>query len=145
MTAGPVKERMSILAALALGLAGCASTPRVDEAGTLALYLAHAGPPVQQFHYSGHAMGWQRVDDEHVVLDVKPRESWLLRVSGPCLDWGGASPTLGLTSRNGLVSARFDQVRVEGAPMGCRIEEIRRVDRQAMREGRNRAAQASGT
>ena len=129
----------------AAGLAACA-TPRMSEANRLALYQAHAGPPVKQFHYFGRAMGWDRVDDEHVVLDARPRESWLLRVSGPCLDWGSGSPTLGLTSRNGLVSARFDQVLVEGSPMGCRIEEIRPVDARAVRHAlKAGVGQASGT
>ena len=131
---------------LAGSLAACATTPRADGAESLALYLAHADAPVQQFHYFGRAMGWQRVDGQHVLLDLKPRESWLLRVTPSCLDWGSGAPTLGLTSRNGLVVARFDQVVVEGSPMGCRIEEIRRVDMKAVRATRRALPdQASGT
>ena len=130
---------------LACTVAGCA-TPSRDASRALAPYLAHAGEPVSQFHYFGRAMGWQRIDDEHVVLDVKPRESWLLRISGPCLDWDSGAATLGLTSRNGVVVARFDQVLVKGSPMGCRIEEIRPLDMKALRDARNApAAQPSGT
>ena len=132
---------------LACGLAACATTaPRDDGAASLALYEAHAGPPVSQFHYFGRAMGWQRVDSSHVLVDMKPRESWLLRVSPSCLDWGSGAPTMGLTSRNGLVVAGFDQVLVEGATMGCRIEQIRRVDMKAVRAARKaQPDQASGT
>ena len=130
---------------LACGVAACVTT-RPTDAERLALYLAHAGEPVQQFSYSGSAIGWERVGEEHVLLSTRPRESWLLRVPGPCLDWSSGSPVLGLSSRNGLVVARFDQVLVDGAPMGCRIEEIRRVDMQAVRAARQAApAQASGT
>ncbi|GAB1407012.1 hypothetical protein MASR1M8_09310 [Thermomonas brevis] len=138
-------KAMPIAVLLGVALAACAST-RPSSADTLAAYLAHAGQPVSQFHYFGRAMGWERVDDAHVLLNLRPRESWLLRVSGSCLDWGSASPKLGLSSRNGVVAARFDQVLVEGAPMGCRIEEIRRVDMQAVRAARRAPpAQASGT
>ena len=65
-------------------LAGCAST-RMSEADRLALYQAHAGEPVKQIRYY-NAMGWDRIDDQHVVLHMRPNESWLLTVSGPCLD-----------------------------------------------------------
>ena len=130
---------------LAGGLAACATAPHDDGVASLALYQAHADEPVSQFHYFGRAMGWQRVDDQHLLLDLKPRESWLLRVSPSCLDWGSGAPTLGLTSRNGLVVARFDQVLVDGAPMGCRIEEMRRVDMKAVRAARKAPDQASGT
>ncbi len=135
-------KTVTLLLLACLGLAGCA-TPRMDDAGRLALYQAHAGVPVPQFRYFGNAMGWERIDDQHVLLQMRPREAWLLRISGPCLDWGGASPTLGLSSRNGLVVARFDRVVVHGSPVDCRIEEIRPVDMEALRAASR--AQPSGT
>ena len=131
---------------LAVGLGACATRPVDDGAASLALYEAHADAPVSQFHYFGRAMGWERVDSQHVLLDLKPREAWLLRVAPSCLDWGSGAPTLGLTSRNGLVVARFDKVLVEGSPIACPIEEIRRVDKKAVRAARKALAnQASGT
>ena len=60
---------------LATGLAACATAPHDDGVASLALYQAHADEPVSQLHYFGRAMGWQRVDDQHLLLDLKPRES----------------------------------------------------------------------
>ncbi len=101
-----------LLSAVAVAvLAGCAST-RMPEAERLALYQAHAGAPVKQIRYYS-AMGWDRIDDEHVVLDMRPNESWLLTVSGPCLDWGGASPILRLSSTGPYVMAKFDRILTE--------------------------------
>ena len=135
-----------LLSAVAVAvLAGCAST-RMPEADRLALYQAHAGQPVKQIRYYS-AMGWDRIDDEHVVLDMRPNESWLLTVSGPCLDWGGASPILRLSSTGPYVMAKFDRILTEGSPVSCRIEEIRPVDVNAVREAETamRDQASSGT
>ena len=125
-----------------LGLAACA-TNRLSDTDRLALYDAHAGAPVKQIRFY-NAMGWDRIDDEHVLLSMRPSETWLLKVSGPCLDWGSASPTLRLSSTGPYVMAKFDRILTEGSPASCRIEEIRPVDVKAMRAARDAAtAQAS--
>ena len=61
------------------------------------MYQAHSGAPVKQIRFY-NAMGWDRIDDEHVLLSMRPKETWLMKVSGPCLDWGSASPVLRLSS-----------------------------------------------
>jgi hypothetical protein len=134
-----------LLSAVAVAvLAGCAST-RMPEADRLALYQAHAGQPVKQIRYYS-AMGWDRIDDEHVVLDMRPNESWLLTVSGPCLDWGGASPILRLSSTGPYVMAKFDRILTQGSPVSCRIEEIRPIDVKGLRAARDAMQpQPSGT
>lgn len=134
-----------LLSAVAVALlAGCAST-RMPEADRLALYQAHAGEPVKQIRYYS-AMGWDRIDDEHVVLDMRPNESWLLTVSGPCLDWGGASPILRLSSTGPYVMAKFDRILTQGSPVSCRIEEIRPIDVKGLRAARDAMQpQPSGT
>ena len=132
-----------LLSAVAVAvLAGCAST-RMPEADRLALYQAHAGEPVKQIRYYS-AMGWDRIDDQHVLLSMRPSETWLLRVSGPCLDWGSASPVLRLSSTGPYVMAKFDRILTEGSPVSCRIEEIRPVDVRAVRAAQDAmTAQAS--
>ena len=114
-----------------LGLGACA-TNRLSDTDRLALYDAHAGAPVKQIRFY-NAMGWDRIDDEHVLLNMRPKETWLLKVSGPCLDWGSASPTLRLSSSGAYVMAKFDRILTEGSPVSCRIEEIRPIDVKAVR------------
>lgn len=128
-----------------LGLAACA-TNRISDTDRLAMYKAHSGAPVKQIRYT-NAMGWDRIDDQHVLLNMRPSETWLLKVSGPCLDWGSASPVLRLSSSGPYVMAKFDRILTEGSPVSCRIEEIRPVDVKAVRaaEEARRAQVSAGT
>ena len=127
-----------------LGLGACA-TNRLSETDRLALYDAHAGAPVKQIRFY-NAMGWDRIDDEHVLLSMRPNETWLLRVSGPCLDWGSASPVLRLSSTGAYVMAKFDRILTQGSPVSCRIEEIRPIDVKGLRAARDAMQpQPSGT
>ena len=128
-----------------LGLAACA-TNRISDADRLAIYDAHSGAPVKQIRYYD-AMGWDRIDDQHVLLNMRPSETWLLKVSGPCLDWAGGSPVLRLSSTGPYVMAKFDRILTDGSPVSCRIEEIRPVDVKAVRaaEDARRAQLSAGT
>jgi hypothetical protein len=128
-----------------LGLAACA-TNRISDADRLAIYEANAGEPVKQIRYY-NAMGWDRIDDQHVLLNMRPSETWLLKVSGPCLDWGSASPVLRLSSSGPYVMAKLDRILTVGSPVSCRIEEIRPVDIKAVRaaEDARRAQASAGT
>ena len=128
-----------------LGLSACA-TPRISDADRLSIYQANAGAPVKQIRYYS-AMGWNRIDDQHVLLNMRPKETWLLKVSGPCLDWGSASPILRLSSSGAYVMAKFDRILTEGSPVSCRIEEIRPVNAAAVREAESalRAQASAGT
>ena len=130
----------------ALGLAGCASN-RLSDTDRLALYQTHAGAPVKQIRYM-EPMGWDRIDDQHVVLQMRPNESWLLRLTGPCLTWSTGSPFLGLSSFNGMTLTRFDKVVVPGGQISCMIDEIRPLDVKALRAAETvlrEKPQASGT
>ena len=128
-----------------LGLVAC-STNRISDTDRLAVYMAHSGAPVKQIRYY-HAMGWDRIDGEHVLLEMRPKERWLLKLSGPCLDWGSGSPVLSLSSPTGWVMAKFDRVHIHGSQVTCRIEEIRPVDARAVRaaEEARRAQASAGT
>ncbi|GHB98682.1 DUF6491 family protein [Thermomonas carbonis] len=132
-----------LLSLLAVASLSACATNRISDTDRLALYEAHAGEPVKQIR-NHNAMGWDRIDDQHVVLSMRPTESWLLRVSGPCLDWGSGSPVLRLSSSGAYVMAKFDRILTDGSPVSCRIEEIRPVDVKAMRAAQDAAtAQAS--
>lgn len=132
----------------ALCLSACAGNP-ISDTDRLALYQAHAGAPVRQVRYVD-PIGWNRVDDQHVVLEMRPNESWLLTLAGPCLNWGSGSPFLKVSTANGLTLTPFDKVIVPGSQISCQIREIRPLDIKAVRAGENalrakRKAQASGT
>lgn len=141
----------TMLAAISavLLLAGCA-TGRLSDTQRLALYQQHAGAPVNQIRYLD-PMGWDRIDDQHVVLQMRPNESWLLRLSGPCLQWSGGSPFIGLSSFGGMTLSRFDKVIALGSQqLSCLIQEIRPLDVKALKAAEKAlreqgAAQASGT
>ena len=126
-------------------LTACA-TNRMSDTDRLAMYQASAGEPVKQIRFY-NAMGWDRVDDQHVVLNMRPRESWLVKVSGPCLDWGSGSPTLQLSTTGPYVTPKLDRILTNGSPVSCRIEEIRPINVAALRAAQDSAtAQApSGT
>ncbi len=125
-----MKPTLSLLAALSL--AACATTGQTDTE-RLSMVQAHAGAPVKQIR-NLNAMGWERVDGDHVLLNMRPKETWLLTLSGPCLDWGSGSPALTLSSQTGWLISKFDSIKIAGSPVTCRIEEIRPVDTVALRE-----------
>ena len=133
----------ALLAAIAT--VACASAPAPAPA-RLALYRAHAGPPVRSFSYLGRFDRWESLGDTAVAVWTRPREGWLLELGTPCLNLDFAV-AIGLTSHTGQVSARIDDVLVEqpGQNIPCRIEEIRPLDADALRAAEAGArAQASG-
>ena len=135
-------RHIAIAASLLSGsllLAGC-MTGGPTRAESLAAYQAHAGEPVRQIRYL-NPIGWDKIDDEHIVVTMRPREQYLMRLSGSCFDFSSSVPTIAISSQAGWVSAKFDRVTMAGSPLSCRIEEIRPVDVRAMRA----ASQASGT
>ena len=140
-----MKPLIPLLAALSLALAACATT-RPTDTERLALYVAHAGQPVKQIRYL-NPMGWEHIDGAHVVLNMRPKENWLLTLPTNCLNWGGGSPFLTIDSQNGLLITKFDSIRVAGSPVSCPISEMRPVDMQAVRaaEKQMRDQASSGT
>ena len=124
-----MKPIIPLLAVLVL--AACATTGQSDSEH-LANYTAHAGEPVKQIRYR-EPMGWDRIDGEHIVLNMRPTESWLLTLPVNCLDWAGESPLLKVDAPSGWLMAKFDTVKVAGSPVDCRIEEIRPLDIRGVR------------
>lgn len=120
----------ALLATAAL-IAGCVSGGQTREE-RLAGLQAHAGAPLKHVRYY-NPIGWEEVDDEHILLTMRPREVYLMRLSGPCLDFDGGSPVLVVSSTAGFVASGFDRVSVGPSNLSCRIEEIRPVDMAGLR------------
>lgn len=121
-----------LMVLMATGLLAACASMGLPEATRLALIEAHAGAPVNQIRYS-NPIGWSRVDAQHVLLDLRPRETWLLTLTGSCLDWGSGSPGLIVKSQTGFLLGKFDSVQTVGSLVTCRIDEIRPVDMKAVR------------
>jgi len=130
-------------ASVALLAATACATTRMSDSQKLALYQSQAGAPVKSIRYAD-PIGWQRIDDMHFVLDVRPRESWLVTMSGPCLGWGRNEQTIHLSHHAGFVSAGLDSVDFPRSQISCRISEIRPVDPAAVREARDAFAANAG-
>lgn len=124
-------------------LAACATT-RESDASRLARLQAFAGAPVNNITYTSSGIGFDVVDDSHLLLTMGPKRSWLLRVDPQCLGWDRGSPVLALQQgMTGQISVNFDAVQVGSSPgMRCLIREIRPVDLQAAREAERQAAPA---
>jgi hypothetical protein len=124
------------LAALVFALSACA-TDRISEVERLALYRAHAGPPVRSFRYLSQIDSWTPLGNSTVAIWTRPNEAYLLDVDGPCpeLDFAQA---ISLTSQFGIVHSRFDKViplTSAGGPepVPCHIRQIRPLDVKALK------------
>jgi hypothetical protein len=120
-----------------LSMSVCASDARRTENEKLALYRAHAKPPVESFHYFNSLDGWTSLGDSAVAIWTRPSEAYLLEVNGPCPDLDFAQ-AIGLTNQFGRVYTRFDRViprMVAGGaqPIPCHIKEIRPLDVKALK------------
>ncbi|MBX9403960.1 DUF6491 family protein [Lysobacter sp. BMK333-48F3] len=124
----------AVLAAVAL--AGCASTPRLDDAQRLALYRAHAGAPVDSFQYFGDLNGWTPLGDSALAVWTRPNQAYLLELRGPCSDLEFAS-AISVSNQMGRVHARFDKVTALGTQsikMPCFIGRILPLDVKAIKQ-----------
>ena len=126
--------RTSFLAAAAatLVLAACASS--MTRAERLAIFQANAGEPLQRVSFFS-PQSWQPVDNSHVVVQMRPSQQYLMRLSGPCLDWGGrGAAAMVFTSQTGsFIQPRLDRVAFSGSSISCRIEEIREINVDGVR------------
>jgi len=129
-------QLLSAIAAVSATLALAACSSGMTQAQRLSLYEANAGEPVAKINYFS-PQGWEEVDEDHIVVTMRPKESYLMRLSGPCLDYdNGAAAMIISTQTGGWVQAKFDRVAFGGSPMNCRIEEIRPLDIEAVRAQR---------
>jgi len=77
--------------------------------------------------------GWEEIDDDHILVTMRPSEVYLMRLNGPCLDYDNGQAALLISNTTGFVQPKFDRVSFPGSSMSCRIEEIREVDMAAVR------------
>lgn len=133
----------STLLSLAL-LAGCASNPAQREGEQLATYRAHAGAPVDRFHYLGRMSSWTALGSEALAVWTSPTRAYLLEVDRPCNDLAFAQ-AIRLSASTGMVHARFDDVTPLGTgvhAVPCRIREIRPLDVKALKAAQRQARAA---
>jgi len=135
----PVKKALIALVALQL-VAACASSPQMTREERIEWYRANAGEPVRSFFYSGHLRGWTALDERSIALWTRSNEAFLIEFFPRCPDLAFAS-TLTISNHIGRVNAGFDSVTVRRASGGiggarCRIETIRPLDPDALRESR---------
>ncbi|WP_133480054.1 DUF6491 family protein [Cognatilysobacter segetis] len=124
----------TLLAATALA-GGCASDSAARTADRLALYRAHAGPPVSDFPYYRTFTEWTPLGRDALAVWLSPTRAYLLDTPD-CndLEWAHG---IQISDTNGRVSARFDRVQplgVGSVPISCRIEQIRPLDTKAIRD-----------
>lgn len=118
---------------------GCASDGGMRDADKLAMYQQHTDAPLRNIPYNNSPIGWESVDDEHLLLTMTPRNVYLMKLSGPCMDYNAGSPVIGISSQAGRVSAGFDRVTIGDSRLTCRIEEIRKVDMASYKQARDGA------
>ena len=127
---------LSAIAALSATVALAACSSGMTRAERLSLYEANAGEPMAKINYFA-PQGWEEVDDDHIVVTMRPKESYLMRINGPCLDYdNGAAAMIISTQTGGWVQAKFDRVGFGGSRLTCRIEEIRPLDIEGVRAQR---------
>lgn len=129
-------KRLLVILALTVAVAGCASSGMRD-ADRLAMYRAHAGPPIDHFNYFGSINGWTPLGDRALTVWTRPATAYLLELTGPCPDLDFA-PAISISNQMGRVHARFDKIRVHGGAtrmdFPCRIGQIRPIDVKALRQ-----------
>lgn len=121
-----------VASTLALSAASGFAYERPRDAARLARYEPFAGEPLKNIPYYT-PMNWEVIDDQNILVTMRPKVAYLMQIAGPCVRDHRGSPVLAISSAAGRVSAGFDRVTV-GGHMTCKIEEIRAIDLVAMRE-----------
>ena len=77
------------------------------------------------------------MDSNHIIVTMRPTEVYLMRLSGPCLDYDNGAAVMSISTQiGGWVQPKFDRVAFGGTGFSCRIEEIRAIDMQGLRAAR---------
>lgn len=127
-------RRLLVIGLLAVSVAACASGRTEQTEAKLALYREHAGAPVNSFPYLAPMKQWTPLGRDALAVWTSPTRAWLLDVSDCSeLEWAQA---IQLSDSMGHVTARFDRVTPISPnvnAMSCRIEQIRPLDVEAIR------------
>lgn len=124
----------NVIAAALFALAAAAPAQAMtdSERERLAEYERFAGEPVKDMPF-WRLQSYEALGNEAVVVWTGVNKAWLIRVLPPCTDLPWAK-TVGLSSTNHRVSAKFDHV-VAGRDR-CNIASIQPVDDKALRAAR---------
>ena len=120
-----------ILISLSLLLTGCVSTE--ESQSKAAQYVF---PDLEEVNSIDNFRmdGWSSVDNRAVIVDSRPRESYLLILDGPNNQLTFAQALL-ITSSMGKVEAGFDSVSTAAEPkIKYRIKKIYRLKDKAQKE-----------
>ncbi len=132
-----IKQLMPIsFAAIALSLGACATTGGGSDASHLAAYTPYLQPAVKSIRYT-QARNWEKITAQHVLLETRPNEQYLLKLDGPCLQFSNGSPSLIVDAHmTGMLSAGTDRIGTMDSRITCLIREIRPLDYAAMQAGK---------
>jgi len=123
--------RIIALGLFVIGLNGCA-TSDFDETTHLEVYLNHAGEPVSQVFIGGSIRDWQPVGANMVRMEFNRQRHFLVELAPPCPSVLRGVTTLQLIPAQGGYLSTFDRVRM--GDLDCRIQSIRELDYEAIRE-----------
>jgi hypothetical protein len=129
---------ISMLAAAAAALSGCASTGQTTSQ-RLELYRSHAGEPVSRFRLT-RTFQWTALGDEAIAVWPRVNEGFLLEFRSRCPGLVSAR-NIDISNSGDWVTARFDSILLRGSmsttgSLGCRIWTIRPLDARALRDAR---------
>lgn len=133
--------------ALAAGLGACSHGPTLSTEDRLALYREHAGAPVGSFRLERMPgnQNWTPLGDQAVAVWQSSNRGFLLELRSRCSGLGPAS-RISITNAMGTVAARLDSVVTRNAAgsfsRSCRIETIRPIDGNAVREAKRELREA---
>lgn len=129
-----IKQLLPIpFAVITLSLAACATTGGASDATNLAAYTPYLQPPVKSIRYF-QTRNWEKITDQHILLETRPNEQYLLKIDGPCLQFSNGSPSLIVDAHmSGMLFAGSDRIGTMNSPMTCLIREIHPLDVAAMK------------
>src|SRR5262245_29002015 len=108
---GHTMRNATLWLVLAAALAACSTAPTLTTQERLALYRAHAGPPVLSFRldHINRMHNWTPLGDQTLAIWTTANRGHLLELRTRCPGML-MSPRLSITNTMGQVTARMDRV-----------------------------------
>ncbi|HEY1140111.1 MAG TPA: DUF6491 family protein [Lysobacter sp.] len=141
----------ALLVLAAAAAPGCATSPTLTQQERLELYRQHAAAPVLSFRLDRivGTHNWTPLGDQALVVWSSANRGHLIEMRTRCSGMAMAS-NIAITNRSGQVTARMDSVVPRTAtglvPVGsgtCRIDTIRPLDGQAIRDAKRELREAT--
>ncbi len=128
-----VSIRSGVMVTLALLLVGCAATDRSSERQQrVDAYQQHVTGSIDETVFS-RVRSWTPIGHDHIAVRSARGEYFLLTIDPFCSDRlrGGAALRMELIQSTPNSLTRHDRVRLDG--QNCRIQQIRRLDHEALK------------